>query len=175
MVKGFSKAILMGNLTRDPETRATTTGQSVTSFSLAVNRSYKNREGRMVDEVGYFECEAWGAMGETIAKWCHRGSGLLVSGALRQDTWEDKETGKKRSNIRVRVEDFNFVGGGRDEGSSSPYGGGSSYGGGSYGGNDDGARSSAPAAKPANVGEDVLPDEIEVNNNEEIDLGEMPF
>ena len=181
MVKGFSRAILMGNLTRDPETRSTQTGRSVTSFAVAVNRSYKSNAGNAVDDVSYFECEAWGPVGETIAKWCHRGTGILVSGRLRQENWEDK-AGNKRTTTRLTVDDFNFVGGGNGGEGGASYGGspygGSSYGGGSYGGGAGGKKSGGSAAGKADAGApvaDVLPEEIEVNSNEEINLEEMPF
>ena len=60
MARGFSKVIVMGNLTRDPELRSTPSGTQVCSFSVAVNRSYKGSNGDMVDSVSYFDCSAWG-------------------------------------------------------------------------------------------------------------------
>ncbi len=164
MVKGFSKAIVMGNLTRDPETRSTGSGSSVTSFTVAVNRSYRGPEGDTRDEVSYIDCSAWGKPGETIAKYLHRGSGILLSGRLSQHSWDDKESGAKRSRTEIVVEDFNFVGG-RDE--NSDFGG---------------APVSAPAPsrssnkKPAKASqEDVLPDEVDMSAVDDIDLEGVPF
>lgn len=174
MVKGFSKVILMGNLTRDPETRTTPSGTTVVSFGIAVNRNYRNANGQDIEEVSFFDCSAWGRQGETIAKWCHRGSGILISGRLSQHSWEDEKTGQKRSRVEVTVEDFNFVGGGRSDGEGGgSYGGGSynsggNYGGSSYGGNRGGA-------KPADTGADVLPSDIELDKEPEIDLEGVPF
>ena len=108
-MRGFSKAIITGNLTRDPETRNTTGGTPVCSFSVAVNRRYTTN-GEQREEVSYFNCSAWGRTGETIQQYAHKGDAILVSGRLRQDRWEDKATGKTRSAVEIVVEDFNFMG-----------------------------------------------------------------
>lgn len=123
MAKGFNKVILMGNLTRDPETRNTPNGQSVTNFSLAVNRTWKGADGQQNEDVSYIDCVAWGKPGEIIAQYLGKGRAVLVSGRLDQRSWDDKDSGQKRSKIEVVVEDFNFVGdgaGGGSEGSSAP-------------------------------------------------------
>lgn len=102
MAKGFSKAVVMGNLTRDPETKQTNSGHSVTGFTLAVN-------GRN-DDVAYIDCTAWNKGGETIAQYLHKGDPLLVSGRLNQSRWQDKD-GNNRSRIDVVVDGFAFIGG----------------------------------------------------------------
>ena len=102
MAKGFSKAVVMGNLVRDPETKQTNSGHSVTSFTLAVN-------GRN-DDVAYIDCTAWNKGGETIAQYLHKGDALLVSGRLNQSRWQDKD-GNNRSRIDVVVDEFAFIGG----------------------------------------------------------------
>ncbi len=109
----FNKVILLGNLTADPETRSTPSGQSVTSFSLAVNRTWNDANGQRQEETSFINCTAWGQRGETIAKYVGKGRQLLVSGRLQQRSWDDKETGKKRSSIDVIVEEFSFVSDGR--------------------------------------------------------------
>ena len=114
-MRGFSKAIITGNLTRDPELRATGNGRSVCSFSVAVNRVYRDANGDQKEEVSFIECSAWGALAETISKYARRGSGVLVSGRLHQSSWDDKTTGSKRSRVEVVVEEFNFVGGNRED------------------------------------------------------------
>lgn len=124
----FNKVILMGNLTADPETRTTPNGQTVTSFTIAVNRSVRTSDGNRREETSFINCTSWGAQGETIAKYVQKGRQLLVSGRLQQRSWEDKETGKKRSAIDVVVEEFSFVSDGNRGGSSS--GGASSNAGG---------------------------------------------
>lgn len=116
----FNKVILMGNLTRDPELRATSNGSSVASFSLAVTRNWNNAQGERQEETSFIDCEAWGRAGENIAKYVQKGRQLLVSGRLRQDTWQDKDTGKNRSALRVVVEEFSFVSDGNRGGGSAP-------------------------------------------------------
>ncbi|MBX6333793.1 single-stranded DNA-binding protein [Candidatus Saccharibacteria bacterium] len=127
MAKGFNKVILMGNLTRDPEVRTTPSGQSVASFSLAVNRTWRGADGEQHESVSYIDCVAWGKTGEIIAQYTQKGRPLLVSGRLEQRSWE--QDGQKRSKLEVIVEDFNFVGGAQggagapaDSGSSSTSG-----------------------------------------------------
>ena len=105
MAKGFSKAVVMGNLVRDPETKQTNSGHSVTSFTLAVN-------GRN-DDVAYIDCTAWNKGGETIAQYLHKGNPLLVSGRLNQSRWQDKD-GNNRSKLDVAVDEFAFIGGKSD-------------------------------------------------------------
>ncbi len=148
-MRGFSKAIIAGNLTRDPELRSTPNGASVCSFSVAVNRVYRDANGENKEDVSFIDCTAWGKLGEMIANYAKKGSGVLVSGRLSQRTWEDKNGGGKRSRVEIVVEDFNFTG-------SAPAG--ASEGGSSY---------SAPAA---NASADI-PDDIP----EEIDLSDVPF
>ena len=109
----------MGNLTRDPESRTTPNGQSVTNFSLAVNRSWKGADGQQNEDVSYIDCVAWGKPGEIITQYLGKGRAVLVSGRLDQRSWDDKESGQKRSKIEVVVEDFNFVGDGGGQGGGS--------------------------------------------------------
>ena len=116
----FNKVILMGNLTSDPETRTTPNGQNVTSFSLAINRTWNNANGERQEETSFINCTAWGRTGETIAKYVQKGRQLLVSGRLQQRTWQDKDTGKNRSAIDVVVEEFSFVSDGNRGGNSAP-------------------------------------------------------
>ena len=119
MAKGFSKVILMGNLTRDIEMRTTASGQNVANFTLAVSRSWRGGDGSQQESTSFIDCVAWGKAGEIIAQYVQKGNPLLVSGRLDQRTWDDKETGKKRSAVEVYVEDFNFIGGGRGDASAA--------------------------------------------------------
>ena len=157
-MRGFSKAIITGNITRDPELRSTPGGASVCSFSVAVNRTYRGADGENKEEVSFIDCSAWGKLGEMIAQYGKKGSGVLVSGRLSQRSWEDKNGGGKRSRTEIVVEDFNFVGGAsRDGGSDS-----GSYGQNSYG-------NAAPSA--ASAPDSSIPDDIP----DEVDLGDVPF
>ena len=153
-MKGFNKVTLMGNLTRDPETRTTPGGQSVTSFSLAVNRSWRGADGQQQESVSYIDCTAWGKAGEIIAQYMGKGRALLVSGRLDQRSWDDKETGQKRNKVEVVVEDFNFVDGGQ--------------GGGADGGSAPRQSSNSGASKkPAPAAADA--------DDQPIDLSDIPF
>ena len=145
----FNKVILMGNLTADPEVRTTPSGQSVTSFSLAVNRTFRGSDGNRREETSFINCTAWGNTGETIAKYVGKGRQLLVSGRLQQRSWEDKETGKRRSAIDVIVEEFSFV--------------------------NDGRGSGANAAGSQKANSQPLADTAEVDADEPIDLSDIPF
>ena len=115
----FNKVVLMGNLTADPELRATPSGQNFTSFTLAINRTWNNANGERQEETSFINCTAWGKTGETISKYVSKGRQLLVSGRLQQRTWQDKDTGKNRSAIDVIVEEFSFISDGNRGGSSA--------------------------------------------------------
>ena len=118
-MRGFSKAIITGNITRDPELRTTPNGASVCSFSVAVNRVYRDSNGEQKEDVSFIDCSAWGKLGEMINQYAKKGSGVLVSGRLDQRSWEDKTSGQKRSRVEIVVEDFNFTGAARDNGGSN--------------------------------------------------------
>lgn len=154
-MRGFNKVTLMGNLTRDPELRTTPQGSNVASFSLAVNRTWKNASGEQQEAVDYIDCNIWGKPAEIITQYMKKGSGILVSGRLQQRSWEQE--GQKRSKVEVVVEDFNFVGGGNDGG-----GGGSREDSGS-------SQSSSPAPKKAVANTD------DDSGNEPINLDDIPF
>jgi single-strand DNA-binding protein len=99
----------IGRLTKDPELRHVPSGTAVTSFSIANNRSY-TKNGEKSEEVSYFECIAWGKLGEIIAQYCKKGQLLGIDGRLQQCRWEDNE-GKFRSKIEVVVENIQFLSG----------------------------------------------------------------
>ena len=146
----YNRVILLGNLTRDPETRSTSAGQSVTSFSIAVNDTWV-KDGERQERANFIECEAWAQRGETIAKYFSKGRQILVEGRLRQDSWEDKDTGKKRSAIRVVVEGFSFV-------------------------NDGKGSASGAATTVNNDAVDITADDIKVDDaGGEVDLSDIPF
>ena len=106
----FNKVILMGNLTRDPELRQTKGGTSICRFSVAVNRSYNSQDGSTRDETCFVEVDSFGRKAENIAKFFSKGKSILVEGRLRQENWEDKQSGQKRSKLLVVLESFEFVG-----------------------------------------------------------------
>jgi single-strand DNA-binding protein len=111
----LNKVMLIGRLTRDPESRHTANGNSVTNFGLAVNRTYK-RPGsdETVEETTFVDVEAWGKTGETFARYMKKGRQAYVEGRLRLDSWE--KDGQKRSKIVVVMEQFQFLDGGAGAG-----------------------------------------------------------
>lgn len=152
MARSFNQVVLMGNLTRDPELRTTPSGQSVCSFSLALNRTWKGSDGTMQEATDFIDVSAWGPMGENVAKYLKKGSQCLVSGRLQSRSWE--QDGQKRSKVDVLALDVTFLGG-RGDGD----GGGSSS-----------AQHSAPKSPAAS--KDVVIEDI---SDEPIDLSEIPF
>ena len=117
----FNKVIIMGNLTRDRELRQTQSGTSVCRFSIAVNRSYNAQDGSSRDETCFVEIDCFGRSAENISKYFSKGKPILVEGRLRQDTWDDKQTGQKRSKLLVVLERFEFVGSRSDGAGSGSY------------------------------------------------------
>ena len=116
MAKSINQVILMGRLTRDPEQRTTTTGKSIASFSIAVDR------GSQDDTADFFNVTAWEKLGDLVIQYLSKGRRVLVQGRLRQDSWDDKETGKKQSRIEVVATDVTFLDGpsGSDNQTSAP-------------------------------------------------------
>ena len=103
MSKSINNVMLMGRLTRDPETRSTQSGKIITSFSLAVDRVGST------EITDFFEITAWEKLAELCDKYLKKGSKTLVQGRLQQDSWDDKETGKKRTKITITASDVTFL------------------------------------------------------------------
>ncbi|MBP9886745.1 MAG: single-stranded DNA-binding protein [Leptospiraceae bacterium] len=118
MANDINNVILIGRITRDPEFK--TVGQtSLANFSLANNRSYMDN-GTRKDVVNYFDCVVWGKLAEVLKQYAGKGKQLMVEGRLEQSTW-DGQDGKKQSKIRIRVENFQLLGGRpNSESQSSP-------------------------------------------------------
>lgn len=150
MARSINQVILLGRLTRDPEARTTSTGKTVVSFSLAVDRQGSD------DQADFFDITAWEKLGDLVTQYLSKGRRVLVQGRLRQDSWDDKETGKKRTRVEVTATDVTFLDG--------PSGDGQSQG--------------APAATSNNnssttkKSDDVVIEDID---DKPIDLSEIPF
>lgn len=106
----YNKTILMGHMTRDPETRNLQSGSAVCNFGLAVNKKWKDRDGNQKEEVCFVDCAAFGRTAEVIAQYFKKGDAIFVEGSLRLETWESQDGGK-RSKHSVTVDRFEFVGG----------------------------------------------------------------
>lgn len=119
----FNKVILIGNLTRDVEVRYTPTGTAVADVSLAVNESYKGKDGQKVDSTVFVDCTLWGKTAELAGQYLAKGKPVVFEGRLKLDRWDDKDTGKQRSKLGVTVESMQFLGspsGGKDAPQEEP-------------------------------------------------------
>lgn len=153
MARSFNQVTLMGNLTRDPELRQIPSGQSVCSFSLALNRSYKGSDGNWQEATDFVDIVAWGPLGERVAQYVTKGRPVLVSGRLQSRQWE--QDGQKRNKLEVVAQDVTFLGG-RGEGSG-----------------DSGGGSTEPAPQSGKkVNKDVVIEDI---GDEPINLDDIPF
>lgn len=161
MARSLNQVTLMGNLTRDPELRQTPNGQNVTSFSLALNRSYKDASGAWQEATDYIDCVAWGPLAERVSQYLSKGRRCLVQGRLQSRSWE--QDGQKRSKVEVLASDVTFL--------DSRGEGGENEGGSSYGGNDS---APASASKPTSKkkADDVVIEDI---GDEPINLDDIPF
>jgi len=145
MAKSVNQVFMMGRLTRDPEQRTTNTGKTIVSFSIAVDR------GGQDDTADFFNVNAWEKLGELVMQYLTKGRRVLVQGRLRQDRWDDKETGKKQSRVEITASDVTFLDGPSD-----------------------GARQSdtTETASKGKKSEDVIIEDID---DKPIDLSEIPF
>ncbi len=127
-MSSFNKVILLGNLTRDPQVRYTPGGTAVAEIGLAVNRTwFDQKTNSRRDETTFVDVTLWGRQAEVAGEYLAKGRQVLIEGRLQLDTWEDKESGQKRSKLRVVAENMKMVGG-RGEGGGGGGGGGGSRG-----------------------------------------------
>jgi single-strand DNA-binding protein len=137
----LNKVMLIGNCTRDPEVRYTPKGTAVTELGLAVNRYFGGDDGEKREETTFVDITLWGRQAEIAAEYLHKGRPVYIEGRLQLDTWEDKQSGQKRSKLKVVGEQMQLLGG-RQEGGE----GGGGY---SRGSADRGPRRAAsPPARP---------------------------
>lgn len=121
----LNKVMLMGNLTADPELRATPKGLAVTDIRLAINRYLGGEGGERREEVVYLDVTLWGKQAEFACQYMSKGHGVFVEGRLQMDSWEDKQTGQKRSRLRVIGESIQAISsrsGGQGGGGARPTG-----------------------------------------------------
>lgn len=115
----YNKTLLMGHLTRSPEIKDVG-NTKVASFGLATNDKWKDKNGEQQERVMFIDCTAWGRTAEVIAERFNKGDAIFIEGKLRLETWDDKNSGGKRSKHSINVESFSFVGGGKGEGGERP-------------------------------------------------------
>ena len=171
MARSLNQVTLMGNLTRDPELRQTPTGQNVTSFSLALNRAYKDQSGEWQEVTDYIDIVCWGPLAERVAQYLSKGRRCLVQGRLQSRSWE--QDGAKRSKVEVLANDVTFL-------DSRGAGGDSDNGGAAAASSDEPtADKSADKPKPSNAAKAAKPKKddvvIEDIGDEPINLDDIPF
>lgn len=137
----FNKVILLGNLTRDPQVKYTTGGTAVTEIGLAVNRQWFDKQSNSrKEETTFVDVTLWGRTAEVAGEYLAKGRPVLIEGRLQLDTWDDRESGQKRSKLRVVGENMTMLGSRGEGGGGAPGGGGG------------GARSSAGGSRGGDVG-----------------------
>ena len=151
----LNKAIIIGNLTRDPELRSLPSGVKVCSFSVATNRVWKDKDGNRQEMADYHNVVVFGRQAETVAQYMKRGSSILVEGRMQTRSWEDKNSGEKKYRTEIIADKTQF----------GPKGGSSSGGGASAG------ASSSQSQAPSGAGE---VDTIEYPE-EDINPEDIPF
>jgi single-strand DNA-binding protein len=112
-VSGFNQVTLLGNLTRDPELRYTPKGTAIAKIGLAINRKWKSESGELKEEATFVDADAFGKTAEIAGKYLSKGSPVMISGRLRTESWDDKQSGQKRTKLGVVVENLVLLGGGR--------------------------------------------------------------
>ena len=149
----LNKVMLIGNLTRDPEIKYTPKGTAIADIGLAVNRNYTTESGEKREEVTFIDVTLWGRTAEIVGEYCKKGRPLFVEGRLQLDQWDDKQTGQKRSKLKVVGDNIQLLGGregGAGGGGGQGGGGGGEYqegppsSGGGGGGGGGGPRKAAP-------------------------------
>jgi len=120
----YNKVILLGNLTRDPQVRYTPSGSAVAEIGLAVNRYWTDKQSNTRrEETTFVDVTLWNRDAEVAGEYLAKGRSVLIEGRLQLDTWDDKQTGQKRSKLRVVAERMQMIGG-RGEGGGGGRAGG---------------------------------------------------
>jgi single-strand DNA-binding protein len=155
----INKALIYGNLTRDPETKALPSGAAVTTFSVATNRVYKDKNGAKQESVDFHNIVTFGRQAEVVAQYLKKGSGVYIEGRIQTRSWDDKD-GTKKYRTEIVADTVQF---GPKSGASA----GGDYGGASSSGSSSKPSVKAPAAQAAPEldtieypEEDINPDDI---------------
>ena len=117
----LNKVLLLGNVTRDPEVRYTPKGSAVCDLGVAVNRAYTTDSGEKREEVTFVDVTLWGRTAEVASEYLKKGRPVFIEGRLQMDTWDDKQTGQKRTRLRVVADNMQLLGG-RPPGGAEPPG-----------------------------------------------------
>lgn len=109
-MNAYNHVTLAGNLTRDPELTYTPKGTAVCKCTLALNHSWTTEAGEKREEVSFIDLVIWGRTAENVAQYMKKGRPMLADGRLKQETWDDKQTGQKKSRVVVIVNTVLFLG-----------------------------------------------------------------
>jgi len=148
-----NKAILVGRLGRDPETRYTSGGQAVCNFTLATDETYKDRNGERQKRTEWHRIVVWGKQAEIAQQYLHKGSLIFVEGRIQTRQWDDRE-GQKRTTVEIVANSFRMLGG-RAEGAAA--GAGAGIGPGIGGGADSDLHSPADEGPSAEISDEDIP------------------
>lgn len=120
MSLNYNKVVIAGNLTRDPEIKFNTQ-TAIGKFGLAINSKYKTKGGEQREETTFVDVECFGRTAELVGQYLAKGRGCLIEGRLKFDQWDDKETGQKRSKLKVVADSVQFVGGKQEGGQAAAH------------------------------------------------------
>ncbi|MFC1632550.1 single-stranded DNA-binding protein [Patescibacteria group bacterium] len=154
----LNKAMIIGNVTRDPEVRTTPNGQNVASFGVATNLVWTDQSGEKQQKTEFHNVVAWRKLADICAQYLTKGKKVYVEGRIETQTWEDKESGAKRNRTEIVADNMIMLSGG-------PSGGGAPAG--------DAPKSEAPAADAGKDKKDAT--QSEANGEEEINIEDIPF
>jgi len=104
----INKALIYGNITRDPEMRALPSGVQVTSFSVATNRVFKDKDGNKKEQADFHNVVVFGRQAETVAQYLKKGSGVFVEGRIQTRSWDDKSSGEKKYRTEIVADRIQF-------------------------------------------------------------------
>lgn len=156
----FNKVILLGNLTRDPEVRYTPKGSAVADLGIAVNRQYTLDNGEKREEVTFVDVTFWGRTAEIAGEYLKKGRPVFIEGRLQLDTWDDKQSGQKRSKLKVIGENMQLLGGRGapgEGGGDEPMSSGGSSGGGQFSQRSNRSSTPPPRPGPSEPDDDEIP------------------
>ena len=150
----LNKAIIIGNLVRDPELKSLPSGIKVTTFSVATNRTWNDKEGKRQTATEYHNVVVFGRQAETVAQYMKKGSSILVEGRLQTRSWEEDGQKRYRTEIGADRTQFGPRGGSSDAGTGAP---------------------AREGVKPRKEEEEEIPDVETIEYPDEIDPEEIPF
>ncbi|MFH1631967.1 MAG: single-stranded DNA-binding protein [bacterium] len=169
-MSSLNKAMIIGNLTRDPEMRQTGGGRAVCNFGVATNRRWNNPEGERKEEVEYHNVVAWGKLAEICGQYLVKGKKVFIEGRLQTRDWEGQD-GVRRYRTEIVAENMVML-----DRSGAPGGGGGGYGAQASGGYN--AQPSGGYGAQSGSGSDIAPpimDEPSANPDDEIKIEDIPF